>query len=151
GDVMAILDNPELARHVRADLRPARTTSTGLVVLLLCGLVALWCWTARDVVEDAARLTYAWLLGAQFVVLGFWCASAGGQAITRERELRTWDFVRTTRLTPAELLVGKLLGAPILAYYALACSLPVALGAGLLAGYSPGVLVVTYLVLIAFL
>jgi hypothetical protein len=148
---MRLIRNPELVRHLRADLRPGRVASLAVVIWLLCGLLALWCWTWTDATVAAARLAYGWLLGAQFVVLGFWSLSACGQAISRERELRTWDFVRTTRLTPADLVIGKLLGAPILAWVTLACTLPISVGAGLLAGFSPGVLVVTYVVLVALL
>src|SRR5258708_23149730 len=42
-------------------------------------------------------------------------------------ERKTWDFQRATRLSPAELLTGKLLGEPVLAYFIVVCCLPMAL------------------------
>ena len=144
--------NPELVRHARADLRPARALITGLLVLVICLLTALACWSAEpDNFRLFSRLFYSWLLGMQFAVMSFWCASACGQAISRERELKTFDFLKTTRLTAGELLLGKLLGAPILAYFSLACLLPISLLAGIFGGYSLGVLFWTYLLLLALM
>lgn len=147
---MSFWRNPEFVRHVRAELRPARALATGLLVLVICALVAISCWNAEPTnLRQFFRIFYLWLLGMQFVVLGLGCASACGQAISRERELKTYDFLKTTRLTPAELLVGKLLGAPVITYFAVACSLPISVPAGILAGYSPQVILRSYLLLAA--
>ncbi len=144
--------NPELVRHARADLRPARALMTGLLVLVICLLPALACWSAEpDNFRLFSRLFYSWLLGMQFAVMSFWCASACGQALSRERELKTFDFLKTTRLTAGELLLGKLLGAPILAYFSLACLLPISLLAGIFGGYPLRVLFWTYLLLLALM
>lgn len=144
--------NPELVRHARAELRPVRALTTGLLVLVICLLTGLSCWSsAPDNFRLFFRTFYGWLVGIQFVALGFWCASACGQAISRERELKTYDFLKTTRLTSAELLVGKLLGAPILAYFSLACSLPISLLAGIFAGHPLRVLFWTYVLLLALM
>ena len=144
--------NPELVRHARAELRPARALTTGLLVLVICLLTGLACWSAEpDNFRQFTRTFYGWLVGIQFVALGFWCASACGQAISRERELKTLDFLKTTRLTAGELVLGKLLGAPILAYFSLACMLPISLLAGIFGGYSLRVLFGTYLLLLALM
>jgi hypothetical protein len=47
--------------------------------------------------------------------------------VRRERELNTYDFQRITRLSPLELAVGKLFGAPALAYFVTLCLVPPAL------------------------
>ena len=144
--------NPELVRYARAELRPARALTTGLLVLVICLLTGLACWSAEpDNFRQFTRTFYGWLVGIQFVALGFWCASACGQAISRERELKTFDFLKTTRLTAGELVLGKLLGAPILAYFSLACMLPISLLAGIFAGYPLRVLFWTYLLLLALM
>jgi hypothetical protein len=122
-----------------------------LVVTLLVILVGLWAPTAKGSRESPAAAMYLWLVGIQFLALGVWVASACGHTITRERELRTWDFVRTTRLTAGELLVGKLLGAPVTAYFALACALLPTAGAGLVAGFGVPVVGQTYVLLVAYL
>jgi hypothetical protein len=143
--------NPELVRHVRAAFRPTRVVMLVSVVAVLCTLLWLWSGSASGGARGRAYVMYTSLVWAQFVVLGVWCASACSQAVSRERELKTWDFVRTTRLTAVDILVGKLLGAPILAYAVLACVVPVALGAGLVWGIGPDVLLQTYVLLAAYL
>lgn len=143
--------NPEFVRHVRAEMRPARTLTAGMITLVICVLVGLMCWSASDGKPDGFLQTfYAWLTGIQYVVLGFWCASTCGQAIARERELKTYDFLRTTRLSSGELLVGKLLGAPILGYFMVGCSLPVSFLVGALGGFRFHVLLENWVLLLAF-
>ena len=147
--------NPEYVRHVRAELRAPRAITAALVTLVICALVALSCWGAeRNDLREFFRILHLWLLGIQYTLLAFWCVSACGQAISRERELKTYDFLRTTRLTAAELMVGKILGAPILGYFVVGCSLPISILAGFLGGYSTGTLAWAYallLVLVLFL
>ncbi len=143
--------NPEFARHLRADLRPARATIVAVVVVVVCSLIGLACWSAEHKdLRGFFTLYYHWLVGCQYVFVGLWCASTCGQAIARERELKTYDFLKTTRLTPGELLVGKLLGAPVTAYFALGCSMLVSLVAGGLAGYGARQILGVYFLLLAF-
>ncbi len=80
---------------------------------------------------NTSRNAYRGLLLMQFGVLTFWSLLSCTQAVSRERERGTWDFQRTTRLTSAELLIGKLLGEPALAYFIVLCSLPITLAVGL--------------------
>jgi len=142
--------NPEFVRHVRAELRPARALSAAALALVICSLVGLSTWsnTLLDPVREFFRVFYLWVMGIQYVVLLFWCASACGNSIARERELKTYDFLRTTRLTAWELTVGKVLGVPILAYFTIGCTLPVAIVLGILAGYQLHVLFWTYVLLL---
>src|SRR6185312_8162168 len=88
----------------------------------------------KDKSRDAWLLSYKWLLGIQGVVLTFWTLLACTQSISGERERKTWDFQRITRLTPAKMVGGKLLGEPVLAYFTFLVSLPAGFAAGLLAG-----------------
>lgn len=143
--------NPEFIRYARADLRPARILSAGFLTLVISFLVGLSCWGVfRENRREFFSTFYAWLTGIQFLVLGLWSASTCAQSVSRERELKTYDFVRTTRLTARELLAGKLLGAPIIGYFAVACSLPIAFVAGLLGDISISALFRTLILLVAF-
>jgi hypothetical protein len=54
------------------------------------------------------------------------------QSIHREKELNTFDYQRITRLTPLELTLGKILGAPCLAYFIVLCLVPITLTAAFL-------------------
>jgi hypothetical protein len=149
--VLRFWRNPLLILHVRSDLRPARAALAAAVSLVVCILIAMGCWSANS--GNARGFWadfYAWVLGTQFVVLGVWSAGTCGQAVARERELKTFDFLKTTRLTAAELMVGKLLGAPIVAYFIVACTLPVSIVAGLVGGIRPVAVLGSVVLLLAF-
>lgn len=129
-------ENPEFVRHLRAELRPPRAMTVALLTLVIIVLVGLWAWGAEHKnVPAFVKTFHLALVVIQFTLLGFWCASACGQAISREREMKTFDFLKTTRLSAGEILVGKLLGTPMVIYFVIACSLPVSFVTGLLAGY----------------
>jgi hypothetical protein len=81
---------------------------------------------------------FRWLVGLQGVALTFWSLFSCTQAVSGERDRKTWDFQRTTRLTSAELLLGKLLGEPVLLYFAVLCAAPATIISGLGAGFSIG-------------
>jgi hypothetical protein len=142
--------NPEFVRHARAELRGPRAITAGLLALIVCALVGLASWAAEhEKLLEFFRFFHGWLVGLQFVFAGFWAASTCGQAISRERELKTYDFLKTTRLSPLEIMIGKVTGVPILAYFVVACTLPVSFLAGIWAGYSPLTLFAVYILLLA--
>ena len=161
-----IWSNPEFVRHLRAELRPTRAITVAAVVLLMCLLIGLACWSSQqaqlvnlqraaeeygtdawqhrlDVLQqNFARQTwllfFRWLVGLQGVAVTFWALFSCAQSVSGERDRKTWDFQRTTRLTSAEILIGKLLGEPVLVYFAMLCAAPITLIAGLAAGLSIG-------------
>lgn len=156
--------NPEFVRHRRAELRPVRAITVAVVVIVMCLLLGLACWSyEQSLLESAQRgleayatdawknrvqalqeniarqtwlLFYRWLIGLQGVALTFWALFSCAQSVSGERDRKTWDFQRVTRVTPTEMLIGKLLGEPILIYFAVLCAAPVTLIAGLLGGLS---------------
>lgn len=156
--VLEFWKNPEFIRHRRSELRRSRAMAVGMVVLVVCVLTILACWAAEKsrretlknyefairqpdrtvemyvlptIATGAAAESYRWLMQMQFGVLIFWSLLSCAQGVSRERERGTWDFQRTTRLTPAELLMGKLFGEPVLAYFIVLCCVPIAVGLGL--------------------
>ena len=102
-----------------------------------------------DFTRQVSLLFFQWLLGIQAVVVTFWSLAACAQGVLGERDRKTWDFQRTTRLSSAEMVIGKLLGEPVLGYFILVCSLPLSLIAGAVGGVSVSALFSTYAVLIA--
>ncbi|HTW59318.1 MAG TPA: ABC transporter permease subunit [Terriglobales bacterium] len=156
--------NPEFVRHRRAELRPVRAITVAVVVLFLCALLGLACWSYQqnelataqrgaeeyatqawqnrlaDVQEHFAQKTwllfYRWLIGIQGIALTFWTLFSCAQSVSGERDRKTWDFQRTTRLAPVEILTGKLLGEPVLVYFAVLCAAPITFIAGLAGGIS---------------
>lgn len=145
--------NPELIRHARVELRPVRMATAAIVSVLLCALFLLIFFhrgfdaTSAPGGRDLAAILYIILASTQALVLCFWCLSSCSQAICSERSLKTFDFLRTTRLTSWELLAGMVFGVPLMAYFVMVCTLPFTLFLGLYAGFSLLAIVVTYLML----
>ena len=161
-----IWNNPEFVRHRRAELRPVRAVTVGVVVVVMCVLLGMACWSFQHEILASIRngaeyfktdawtqrlaaaennfaqktwlLFYKWLIGLQGAALTFWTLFSCAQSVSGERDRKTWDFQRVTRLTPWEILIGKLLGEPVLVYFAVLCAAPVTLVAGLAGGLSLG-------------
>jgi hypothetical protein len=86
---------------------------------------------------------YKVLLWTQSFLLVLWAFGTCMNSVASERQNRTFEFWCTTSLEPAELLVGKLFGAPVLAYFFFLTTLPLTLFVGVLAHYSPAAIVVS--------
>lgn len=146
--------NPELIRHARAELRPARMATAAVVSVLLCALIILMFYhpgigtTSAPGDRDIPKILYSLLLSIQALVLCLWSLSSCSQVIAAERSLKTFDFLRSTRLTSWELLVGMVFGVPLMAYFAVACTLPFTFILGLYAGFPLLAIAVTYLMLL---
>lgn len=172
-------NNPEFVRHRRAELRTTRAIAIAVIVLFICVLIWLGCWVERAteiaalhrqsqqfgnpaattlMLMDAESPTKVWasffvvMMFAQLGILTFWSLLCCAQSVSAERERKTWDFQRAARLTPQELLVGKLLGEPVLVYFIAACCLPITLIAAAL-GHQEwrSVLAAYFLILLATL
>jgi ABC-2 family transporter protein len=168
--------NPEFVRHRRAELRSTRTLAVVFVVAVICVLIGLGCWGSYqnqlEAMRQAAaqfgglwtqrlhdleqqgsgevwRRFYRVLMLLQAGVLTFWSLLACAQSVSRERENKTWDFQRATRLTPAQLAIGKLLGEPVLAYFIVLCCFPVAVVAGLAGRFSIFAILDAYVLILA--
>jgi hypothetical protein len=157
-------DNPEFVRHRRAELRPTRAITVAVVVAVVCALIGIACWSyEQNLLEQAQTgaqtyatqawqhrveaiqskfaqhtwlLFYRWMIGILGIALPFWTLFSCAQSVSGERDRKTWDFQRTTRLSAAEILIGKLLGEPVLMYFAAVCASPIILIAGLAGGLS---------------
>jgi len=88
------------------------------------------------------------MLWIQILTLTVGGALACMQSVSREKELNTFDFQRLTRLTPLELALGKILGAPILAYFIAACFLPALLWGAILSGTRPSFLLAAMIIVL---
>jgi hypothetical protein len=156
--------NPEFVRHRRSELRQTRALVLVGVVIAICVLVGLLCWIprgsdqpvgprgkvdalARNHFSEFSFLFFRVLILIQLCVLSFWSLFACAQAISGERDRKTWDFQRVTRLAPSELLIGKLLGEPLLAYFIVICCVPLTIAAGMM-GHARGIDIVTSYVVI---
>jgi ABC-type transport system involved in multi-copper enzyme maturation permease subunit len=121
--------NPELIRNVRAQLRMKRLAIAAIVSGVI-SLVIIPAIVPRSTDVRATNREWAytrWVLAVQAIVLIIGGGIACLQAIGREKEQNTFDYQRITRLSPFELTLGKLFGAPVLAWFVALCFVPAAL------------------------
>lgn len=69
------------------------------------------------------------LIAAHAGLLPLWFVMTCSHAVAQERAFQTFDFWRTTLLSPHELIIGQLLGAPLRGMLAVAVTLPITMTA----------------------
>jgi hypothetical protein len=125
--------NPELLRNARIQLRPGRAIAAAII----CAAISLTAWSYSAYSNSSEFLTggrdglFKLTLGLQVIILLIGGGIACLQSVHREKELNTFDYQRVTRLTSLELAIGKLFGAPIIAYFVVLCLVPLAIFAAI--------------------
>ena len=119
------LNNPELRRNFRIELSPKRLV-TATIITTVFALIVLPSLTQNRPAGASPYITLYLMavLWSQGITLTLGGAISCWRAVRRERELNTWDYQRITRLSPLELAIGKLFGAPALAYFVTLCLVP---------------------------
>ena len=143
------LDNPELRRNLQIELSPKRLFTAGLITSILALLVlpSLLSSSFRPMHQEISQYLI-FILWSQKMTLTLGGAIFCWRAVRRERELNTWDFQRITRLSPLELAIGKLFGAPALAYFITLClAVPAFFSAATTSPLAMALLVRTYILL----
>lgn len=121
-------ENPLLRRELLYRLRPVPTyRPTVLVVVAICLVaVVLLYWAALQNIlypEDFHNLLTA-TLDVEMLLVVASAPAATANAISKEREQRTWDMLAITLLSPHEVVLGKLLGRMMPLLLILALGLP---------------------------
>jgi len=144
--VTALWSNPEFLRHVRTQLRPGKVAATAII----CGALSIVIGYAGANQNGSQPPTGPNGWGLQVLTTAFWLqalmlAAGGGIAcinsIHREKEQNTFDYQRVTRMTPLELTLGKLFGAPVFTYFVFLCLMPLGIF-GAVMGKRPALTVV---------
>lgn len=101
----------ELRRNLWLEISQTRLAAIPL-------LLALTFWGLNSMREPA---DYQFLSGAALVlftlICSLWGAHLASSSITEEAQAQTWDWQRLSSQSPAELMVGKLFGSTVLAWY----------------------------------
>lgn len=148
--MIALWSNPEFIRNVRAQLRPGKVAATACI----CAVISIATGFAMSHQFRSATGPYGW--GSELFQIAVWAqalmlAAGGGIAcinsIYREKEQNTFDYQRVTQLTPLELTMGKLFGAPVFTYFVCLCLMPVAIFGAVMGKQSLSTLLLVYLVL----
>jgi hypothetical protein len=130
--VTALWFNPEFIRNVRSQLRPGKVAATAIICAVISAVIGFS--ASHQANQQPATGPYGW--GLQILQVAFWLqalmlAAGGGIAcinsIHREKEQNTFDYQRVTRMTPLELALGKLFGAPVFTYFVVLCLMPLAI------------------------
>lgn len=107
-------ENPLVRRELLLRLRPQTSHRRIVLVVLMLGLVAtaLLYWSALETFQgyDAPRNLLAITLTLVMLATIAGAPAATANAISREREQRTWDLLTITLLQPHEVVLGKLIG-----------------------------------------
>jgi hypothetical protein len=147
------LENPELRRNLRIELSSKRVLTAGIITAVFALIVLPSLLPGNKPIATGTSLGFMTpyllvVLWSQKITLMLGGGISCWRAVRRERELNTYDFQRITRLSPLELAVGKLFGAPALADFVTLCLVPPAVfSAATIGGLALTQLLQSYVVL----
>ena len=151
---MSLFTNPEVLRNARMQLRPRKL----LIAAGICAAIEIALYYAffhGGVNVDSGGTGYGGgpgLLHVILIIQALVLVIGGGiaclHAIQREKDQNTFDFQRLTRLSPLELTLGKLFGAPLMVFFVFLCFIPAAIVGAIYARTPPTILLAAYVLLI---
>ena len=154
-----ILDNPVIAKELRGRMRDRRTFI--LLTFYLSLIAAFVCMIYLFLGESTSGLAfdpdYRQTLGKsifgtvvliELLLISFIGPGLTSGALTSEREHRTLDLLKTTLLTPGELVLGKLSSAVIYLFLLIFTVLPIQSLAFILGGVGLAEVVISSLLLV---
>ncbi len=110
---------PDIIRYRRTEASKNRLIAAFFTVQI----IGFCIYMAASASSDRGKTMHTALLSLQTMVLLFYGTVRTSTSISAEKNDRTWDFQRLTPLTSWEIAIGKLIGAPIFAYFIFAVSL----------------------------
>lgn len=116
-----LLDNPLLTKHLRARLRPGHVLPTGVIVVVLCILLAWMGYLNNGFVDGTI---FRWTTTLQGVILVIMGASQVAGSVGGVRESSILDFHRISPVPAVVITTGFFLGAPVREYVLYSLTLP---------------------------
>jgi len=129
----------ELLMRLRFGRQPtAQRVGICIAIVLLLGFVYFKVFEifSHHPSADDGRSLWAWVMCLQYTFIVLLSPIAATNAITQEREQKTWEMLIFTRLTPGEIIIGKLLARLITVLFVILVGLPIALFAAFFADTS---------------
>lgn len=132
----AFIDNPVLSKEIRSRLRARKQGRANRIaaIIMTCAVVTLLYYFGgrailrSDSGSNAARDMYmVFTIMIQATLVLFLVPALTAGAITQEREQQTWNALLLSRLTPEEIVVGKLVASLLPAFVVLAVFAPLGL------------------------
>lgn len=156
---LRFLDNPIIAKELRGRMRDRRTfiLLTFYLVLIASFVCVVYLFLSESSSNFAFNPDYRQTLGKsifgtvviiELLLIGFIGPGLTSGAITGEREHRTLDLLKTTLLTPRELVLGKLSASVIYLFLLIFTVLPIQSLAFILGGVGLAEIVISSILLI---
>jgi len=120
-------NNPLVVSAVRLKYRrgsPGLTASLYLLVLISIGLIIYY--NRDEAPIPPARMFLVIVFGIQFLISGGLAVFSVMNSLNVEVVTRTLDFQRIVSLSPSEILIGKVIGEPVLSYFLVVVTIPLA-------------------------
>jgi hypothetical protein len=121
--IRAWLENPIFVKHLRSRLRKQSLVAAIVVVQALCLCIV---WGGYQFGSFESGGAFRWLYILQIIILLVLGGAQAGSAVGGARASGILDFHRVSPLSPAELVLGFVFGAPIREYILFATTLPYA-------------------------
>lgn len=101
----------ELRRNLWLEIRPTRLAAIPMLLVLI-----FWGIGSLNTPIDYRNLSWAALI-LFTLICTLWGAQLATSSITEEAHAQTWDWQRLSSQRPSELMIGKLFGSTVLAWY----------------------------------
>jgi ABC-2 type transport system permease protein len=156
---LRFLDNPIIAKELRGRMRDRRTfillTFYLVLIASFVGVVYLFLSESSsglsfdpDYRQTLGKSIFGTVVIIELLLIGFIGPGLTSGAITGEREHRTLDLLKTTLLTPRELVLGKLSASVIYLFLLIFTVLPIQSIAFILGGVGLAEIVISSIFLI---
>ena len=119
--------NPILRKDVLQTLREKRVAAVQILFVIVLGLGVLACWPQQGVLSIATRAhdnLFDMLMLGQLVFLLLFVPGAAAVSLVSEMEVQTFEMLYASRLTPSQILFGKIIGATAFPILLLLTGLP---------------------------
>jgi hypothetical protein len=115
----SLLKNPEFQKNIWLEMSTQRLVLMPVIIFTLLFLASI-SPMYNDIDFSLSKICYVGFS----IILSLWGGKIAHDNIVNEYNNRTWDWQKTSALSPGQLLTGKLFGAPIYSWYgALICLL----------------------------
>ncbi len=129
--------NPEFLKYFRIQCRSKRLLAIIIPTVVITIIVSFLVWESnmRDLVKTGRQIFFI-LIFVQFAIFYLFGSYQTSTSISKEKEQKTYNFQKITKLTAVDLLLGKLFGSPLIAYVFLATTIPLSLIAAIMGDIS---------------
>lgn len=156
---LRFLDNPLIAKELRGRMRDRRTfiLLTFYLVLIASFVCVVYLFLSEsssglsfdpDYRQTLGKSIFGTVVIIELLLIGFIGPGLTSGAITSEREHRTLDLLKTTLLTPRELVLGKLSASVIYLFLLIFTVLPIQSLAFILGGVGLAEIIISSIFLI---